>query len=191
MVKATGGVCQQQTARSYLSPVESEQTHARKIFQILWASQEVCPKHRNIRREITSGCDANGVAMVFVLFCPEAIRGCRIPFRPGGPAMDISGRPRRGGYSAFRPGCTRSGKAPGRAWMKYSAPPLCSHHSIAGCLSANQGMPVRIRLTAPIFKKHTKCAAVADKECSGLQTRPMWERYPPAVPFLCPISKGC
>ena len=41
----------------------------------------------------------------------------------------------------------------------------CGHRSREGCLSANQAMPVQVRLTAPIFRypqsNHTTCAAGA------------------------------
>ena len=44
-------------------------------------------------------------------------------------------------------------------------PHLGGHRPRAGCLSANQAMPVQFRLTAPIFlhpqQKHTTCAAGA------------------------------
>jgi hypothetical protein len=32
---------------------------------------------------------------------------------------------------------------------------------------------------------------VADKQCSGLQTRTMWARYPPSVPILIPTQSQC
>ena len=46
---------------------------------------------------------------------------------------------------------------------------ICGHRLRAGCLSANQGMPVQIRLTAPIFntlnrvRRAPACAAESPK----------------------------
>ncbi len=79
-------------------------------------------KHRNIRREISCGCDAlPSVAAVFVLFC--------------------------------------------RKWRRVLTKALRhfirGHRSRAGCLSANQGMPVQFRLTVPIFKNSQSCTAGA------------------------------
>lgn len=37
------------------------------------------------------------------------------------------------------------------AHRSHPAPLLCGHRSREGCLSANQRMPVQVRLTAPIF----------------------------------------
>ena len=44
---------------------------------------------------------------------------------------------------------------------------ICGHRSRAGCLSANQAMPVRFRLTAPIFniRRAPACAAGSPKLC--------------------------
>ena len=76
-------------------------------------------KHRNIRREISCGCDAlASVAAVFVLFCRKWRR------------------------------------APTKALRHF----IRGHRPRAGCLSANQGMPVQIRLIAPIFlETHNVC----------------------------------
>ena len=38
------------------------------------------------------------------------------------------------------------------ARVSQPAPPIRGHRSRAGCLSANQAMPVQLRLTAPIFR---------------------------------------
>ena len=38
------------------------------------------------------------------------------------------------------------------ARVSQPAPPICGHRPRAGCLNANQAMPVQFRLTAPIFK---------------------------------------
>ena len=38
------------------------------------------------------------------------------------------------------------------ARVSQPAPPICGHRPRAGCLNANQVMPVQFRLTAPIFK---------------------------------------
>ena len=45
------------------------------------------------------------------------------------------------------------------ARVSQPAPPICGHRPRAGCLNANQGMPVQFRLTAPIFKTHNTAGA--------------------------------
>ena len=38
------------------------------------------------------------------------------------------------------------------ARVSQPAPPICGHRPRAGCLNANQAMPVQFRLTAPLFR---------------------------------------
>ena len=45
------------------------------------------------------------------------------------------------------------------ARVSQPAPPICGHRPRAGCLNANQVMPVQFRLTAPIFKTHNTAGA--------------------------------
>jgi hypothetical protein len=50
------------------------------------------------------------------------------------------------------------------ARVSQPAPPICGHRPRAGCLNANQAMPVQFRLTAPFSypqSNHTTCAAGA------------------------------
>ena len=54
------------------------------------------------------------------------------------------------------------------------APLICGHRPRAGCLNANQAMPVQFRLTAPFFRypqsNHTTCAAGASLRSSVSKT---------------------
>ena len=45
------------------------------------------------------------------------------------------------------------------ARVSQPAPPICGHRPRAGCLNANQAMPVQFRLTAPFLDTHNTAGA--------------------------------
>lgn len=148
----------------------------------------MCPKHRKIRREKPAGATQRAWQRCLFFFAPGSNPG--LSYSP--PRRRFCHRhiaDRRGrGYTAFLSGCTRSGKASGRVWDESSRPFLQSS-SNSRISERHSGDAGANPADCTNFKKHTKCkkytqcAAVADKQCSGLQNREMWERYPPAVPF--------
>jgi hypothetical protein len=137
----------------------------------------------------TSGCDAKKRGSgVCSFFAPKQFGAVVFSPPPGWFCHRHIAVPQWRGDTAFLSGCTRSGKASGRAWDESPCPFLQSssnsriperHSENAG---ANPADCTNFRKYTK-FKKRTKCAAVADKQCSGLQNRIMRERYPPAVPF--------
>ena len=117
MVTASGAVCQSLTNHPS-SLVQSEQV-PRQSFKDQRLRGRCACKHRNIRREISCGCDANQAWQRCSFF--SVVSGAEFPTK----AL----------RHFFR-----------------------GHRPRAGCLSANQGMPVQFRLTAPFFlKTHNVC----------------------------------
>lgn len=103
----------------------------------------MCLKHRKIRREIPAGAypqchqartDGSGVCSL----TPAAMPG-------------LSCRAVRAAPSSI--GCAGSLDQKRSGFAQTSPLPIYGHRSRAGCLSANQTMPVQIRLTVPFFKK--------------------------------------
>ena len=58
------------------------------------------------------------------------------------------------------------------------------HRSRAGCLSANQAMPVQVRLTAPIFRSHTTMYGGRQLAQSSLQNSAGSGQHRDAVPLF-------
>ena len=136
MVTASGVVCQSLTIPTPLPC--SERTSPTPIFIDQRLPRRCACKHRNIRREISCGCD---------------------PAKAGW---------QRCSFFSVVSGAEFSTKAL-LHFIRLARPPtstipflrLGGHRSRAGCLSANQGMPVQIRLTAPFSNKHNMRTAGA------------------------------
>lgn len=69
-----------------------------------------------------------------------------------------------------------------RAHSLQPAPLICGHRPRAGCLNANQAMPVQFRLTAPIFENPQH----GERQLAqlGLQNLAGSGQHRDAVPFL-------
>lgn len=157
MVTATGGVCQQLVTPAPVPLSRSKRTHPHTDFssqglprRCARNTERSAVKNQRVRREERG----SGVCS----FLPRSHSGAVVfPAPRTVSAINIVLSAAAGNTARFRPDARAVVKHAGRGvGMKIRRPLFCSHLPIAGCLNAIQGMPVRIRLTAPIFKTSVK-----------------------------------